>query len=160
VDYVDSGDFMIVGDQRYELTQFHFHRPSEETIHGKRYDMVLHLMHAARDGKIAGVAVLLNAGHANPTIEKLWQYMPKTVGTLQEITGVDINPATLLPNDTAYYTYEGSQTAPPCSEGVTWFVMKTPMEISAEDINAFAKLYPHDVRPLQPLNGRVVKESQ
>ena len=86
--------------------------------------------------------------------------MPETAGTLHEIVGVDVNPATLLPTDTGYYTYEGSQTAPPCSEGVTWFVMKTPMEISAKAINAFAKLYPHDVRPLQPLNGRVVKESQ
>ena len=160
VDYVDSGDFLVVGNRRYELTQFHFHRPSEETIHGKRYDMVLHLMHAARDGKVAAVAILLKVGHANPTIQKLWQYMPKTAGALQEIAGVDINPTTLLPNDTAYYTYEGSQTAPPCSEGVTWFVMKTPMEISAEEINAFANLYPHDVRPLQPLNGRVVEESQ
>jgi carbonic anhydrase len=160
VDYVHSGDVLVVGNQRYELIQFHFHRPSEETIHGKRYDMVLHLMHAASDGKVAGVAILLNAGQANPTIERLWQYMPKTAGALHEIAGVDINPATLLPNDTAYYTYEGSQTAPPCSEGVMWFVMKTPMEISAEEVHAFAKLYPHNVRPLQPLNGRVVKESQ
>jgi carbonic anhydrase len=160
VDYIHSGDVLVVGNQRYELIQFHFHRPSEETIHGKRYDMVLHLMHAASDGKVAGVAILLNAGHANPTIEKLWQYMPETAGTLQEIAGVDIDPATLLPTDTAYYTYEGSQTAPPCSEGVTWFVMKTPMQISAEEVHAFAKLYPHDVRPLQPLNRRVVKESQ
>ena len=160
VDYVHSGDFLVVGNQRYELTQFHFHRPSEETIHGKRYDMGLHLMHAARDGKVAAVAILLKAGRANSTIQTLWQYMPKTAGTLQAIAGVEINPATLLPNDTAYDTYEGSQTAPPCSEGVTWFVMKTPVEIAAEEISAFAKLYPHDVRPLQPLNGRVVKEGQ
>jgi carbonic anhydrase len=34
------------------------------------------------------------------------------------------------------------------------------MEISAQEIAAFAKLYPHDVRPVQPLNGRIVKESQ
>ncbi len=66
---------MMVGDQRYELTQFHFHRPSEETIHGTRYDMVLHLMHAARDGRVAGVTILLNVGHANRTIETLWQYI-------------------------------------------------------------------------------------
>jgi carbonic anhydrase len=160
VDYDQSGDFFAVGNRRYELTQFHFHRPSEETIHGRRYDMGLHLMHAARNGKVTGVAVLLRAGRANPTIEKLWQYMPKTTGSLQEIAGVDINPAALLPSDTAYYTYEGSQTAPPCSEGVTWFVLKTPMEISSAAIDAFAKLYPHDVRPPQPLNGRVVKESR
>jgi carbonic anhydrase len=160
VDYVHSGDFLIVGDQRYELTQFHFHRPSEESVRGRQYDMVLHLMHAAGGGKVAGVAILLKAGHANPTLQKLWAYMPQTAGALEEISGVEFNPAPLLPNDTAYYTYMGSQTAPPCTEGVTWFVLKTPMDISAEQINAFAKLYPHDVRPLQPLNGRVVKESQ
>ncbi len=78
----------------------------------------------------------------------------------EAIAGVDINPAGLLPHDTGYYTYLGSVTAPPCTEGVTWYVLKTPVEISAEQISAFAKLYPHDVRPIQPLNGRAVKESQ
>jgi carbonic anhydrase len=160
VDYVRSGDFLVVGDKRYELTQFHFHHPSEEYIHGKPYDMVLHLMHAATDGKVAGVAVLLKAGSANSTIEKLWEHMPKTSGKSEEIAGVEVNPANLLPHNIGYYMYLGSQTAPPCTEGVTWFVLKTPMEVSAEEINAFAKLYPHDVRPIQPLNGRIVKESQ
>jgi carbonic anhydrase len=160
VDYLHSGDFLIVGDKRYELKQFHFHRPSEEYIHGKPSDMVLHLMHASDDGKIAGVAVLLKAGGANATIQQLWKFMPKTAGNLEEIPGVQVNPAGLLPRDTGYYMYQGSQTAPPCTEGVTWFVLKTPMEISTQQINAFAKLYPHDVRPVQPLHGRVVKESK
>jgi len=66
----------------------------------------------------------------------------------------------LLPRDAAYYLYMGSLTAPPCAGGIAWFVLKTPMEISLEQINAFRKLYPHDVRPLQPLNGGVVKESR
>ena len=159
-DAPESGNFLIVGDQRYQLTQFHFHRPSEEYIHGKPYDMVVHLMHQASDGKVAAVAVLLKAGGANATIQQLWEHMPKTESKEQEIAGVEVNPAGLLPRDTSYYTYMGSLTAPPCSEGVTWFVLKTPMDISAEEISAFAKLYPHDVRPPQPLNGRVVKQSQ
>ncbi|HUK31123.1 MAG TPA: carbonic anhydrase family protein, partial [Candidatus Acidoferrum sp.] len=153
-------NFLIVGDKRYELTQFHFHHPSEEYIHGKPSDMVIHLMHASSDGKVAGVAILLKAGSANATIQQLWKYMPQTQGKEQEISGVEVNPSGLLPKDTAYYTYMGSQTAPPCTEGVTWFVLKSPMDISQEQIGAFAKLYPHDVRPLQPLNGRVVQESQ
>lgn len=160
VDYLHSGDFLVVGDERYELKQFHFHHPSEEYIHGKPYDMVLHLMHAASDGKVAGVAVLLKSGRANATVQQLWEYMPKMAGKLEEIQGVEINPAHLLPRDTGYYMYMGSQTAPPCTEGVTWIVLKSPMEVSTEQIKTFAKLYPHDVRSLQPLNGRVVKESQ
>ena len=155
-----SGDYMIVGKKRYQLTQFHFHRPSEEYIDGKPYDMVIHLMHESNDGKTAGVAVLLKAGKANATIRQIWERMPMTEGKEQEIPGVEINPAGLLPHNLAYYTYMGSLTAPPCDEAVTWFVLKTPVDISPEEINAFAKLYPHDVRPLQPLNRRAVKESQ
>ncbi|SRR6266481_839364 len=155
-----NGNFLIVGDRRYELTQFHFHHPSEEYIYGKQFDMVAHLIHQARDGKVAAVAVLLKAGSANSTVHRLWEHMPNTPGKEEVIAGVEVNPTGLLPRDTSYYTYMGSLTAPPCTEGVTWLVLKTPVDISAEEISMFAKLYPRDVRPLQPLNGRVVKESQ
>ena len=163
VNYHDApgeGSFLIVGERRYQLTQFHFHRPSEEYIHGKPYEMVAHLMHQADDGRIAGVVVLLKAGKANTTVQQIWEHMPTTEGQEEEIPGVQVNPAGLLPRDFAYYRYRGSLTAPPCTEGVIWFVLKTPAEISAEQITAFAALYPHDVRPPQPLNGRIVEESQ
>jgi len=155
-----NGNFLIVGDKRYELTQFHFHRPSEEQVHGKAAEMVLHLMHTASDGKVAAVAVLLQKGAANPTIARLWQHMPPEPGEEQLLTGVEINPAGLLPQGSAYYTYMGSLTAPPCTEGVQWFVLKDSAAISTEQIGAFAKLYPHDVRPLQPVNGREVQERE
>jgi carbonic anhydrase len=156
----ESGGFLMVGDKRYHLTQFHFHRPSEEYINGKTYDMVVHLMHADAGGKVAGVAVLLRAGKANATVARIWEHMPMKDGNEEEIPGVEVNPSGLLPRDTAYYTYMGSLTAPPCDEGVEWFVLKTPVEISPAQIDAFATLYPHDVRPPQPLNGRVVRESR
>ena len=76
------------------------------------------------------------------------------------IPGVVINPAGQVPKDISYYMYMGSVTAPPCTERVRWFVLNTPGDISPEQISIFAKLYPHDVRPIQLLNGRVVKESQ
>lgn len=155
-----NGNIMIAGAKRYELTQFHFHRPSEEHIDGKPYDMVTHLMHASSDGKVAAAAIFLKTGSANATIQQIWDHMPMTEGNEHEIPGVQIDPAGLVPHDTAYYTYMGSLTAPPCTEDLVWFVLKTPVDISAEQIDAFAKLYPNNVRPLQPLNGRVVKESQ
>ncbi|HEY2463802.1 MAG TPA: carbonic anhydrase family protein [Steroidobacteraceae bacterium] len=154
-----SGDFLTVGDMRYQLVQFHFHRPSEELIKGNAYDMVLHLMHQSSDGKVAGVAVLLKAGKANATIAKLWAHMPNAEGD-QDVAGLEINPANMLPSSLGYYTYTGSQTAPPCNEGVKWFVLKTPVSVSAKQIAEFAKLYPRDVRPPQPLNGRVVQETR
>lgn len=153
-----SGDFLIVGETRYQLTQFHFHRPSEERIRGKTFDMVLHLMHQSSDGKVAGVSVLLKAGSANAAIQKLWAHMPKDEGDLS-VAGLQINPAEMLPPKLGYYTYVGSQTAPPCNEGVKWFVLKTPVTLSLKQIAEFAKLYPHDVRAVQPLNGRIVQET-
>lgn len=155
-----NGNFLVVGEKRYELTQFHFHHPSEEQIHGKPYAMGAHFMFRASDGTLAGVAVLLNAGRANATIQQLWRYMPKKAGKAHLIPGVEIDPEGLLPRNTAYYAYMGSLSAPPCTEGVRWFVLKAPVIISAAQISAFAKLYPHDVRPIQPLRGRVVEESR
>jgi carbonic anhydrase len=163
VNYHDApgaGNFLIVGATRYQLTQFHFHRPSEEYIDGKPYAMEIHLMHQSRDGKVAGVTVLLKSGAPNATIQKLWDHMPMTEGNEQEVAGVEVNPAALLPHNLAYYFYIGSLTAPPCTEGVAWYVLKTLVEISPAQIAAFAKLYPHDVRPIQPTNGRVIKESK
>jgi carbonic anhydrase len=159
-DSPDSGSFMTVGEKRYQLTQFHFHHPSEETINGKAYAMEVHFMHQASNGAIVGVTVFVKQGKGNATVHQLWDHMPMTESKEIEIAGVEINPAKLLPRNTAYYQYIGSVTAPPCTEGVTWYVLKTPIEISAEQIEAFAKLYTHDARPVQPLNGRVVTESR
>jgi carbonic anhydrase len=161
VDYSPgNGNYLSVGNERYELTQFHFHHPSEEYVAGKPSDMDIHFMLKASDGKVAGVAVLLRAGRVNPTIDELWKYMPKVAGKDHKIPGVEVNPANLLPREMSYYTYMGSITAPPCTEGVRWFVLKTPVNVSPSAMKAFAKLYPRDVRPPQPLDGRVVMESR
>jgi carbonic anhydrase len=154
-----SGNFLVVGGKRYQLTQFHFHHPSEDYVDGKQYAMVLHLMHTASDGETAGVAVQLKVGRANATIQQVWEHMPASEGQ-QSTDNAELSPAGMLPHDAGYYSYTGSLTAPPCTEGVKWFVLKTPVEISAGQISEFAKLYPHDVRALQPLNGRVVQESR
>src|SRR5215467_13718029 len=71
------GSFMFVGNDRYELKQFHFHRPSEEKIAGKSYDMVVHLVHADEQGNLAVVAVLLEEGQANALVDELWHDLPK-----------------------------------------------------------------------------------
>jgi carbonic anhydrase len=160
VNYHDTSSFFVVGDKRYHLTQFHFHRPSEEYIHGKPYAMELHLMHTASDGEIAGVAVMIASGAANETVQRVWDHMPKVKGNEQEIPGVELNPLGLIPKNLSYYLYTGSISAPPCTEGVLWYVLETPITLSPAQIAAFAELYPHDVRPLEPLNGRVVKESR
>jgi len=156
----EPGSFITVGGTQYEFVQFHFHKPSEEKLNGKSYDMVTHLVHRDQEGKLAVVAVLLATSGANRFIKTLWDNLPKEKDTETVVDTVKINVADLLPKNKAYYTYTGSLTTPPCSEGVTWFLLKSPTSISADDLARFAKSYPMNARPVQPLNGREVRASK
>ena len=153
------GSFIDVGGTRYELQQFHFHKPSEEKVAGKAHDMVAHLVHKSSDGKLAVVAVLLDQGGANPTIATIWKNLPKEKEK-EATADATIDAATLLPADKGYYTFQGSLTTPPCSEDVRWFVLKTPVKIEPGQLAAFGKLYPMNARPTQPLNGRPIEATR
>ena len=154
------GSFIVVGKKKYTLRQFHFHRPSEEKINGNGFDMTMHLVHADEDGKLAVVAVLLQQGSDNALIRELWNDLPREKEKEEFLDKVQIDVSRALPSDRGYYTFSGSLTTPPCSEDVTWFVLKSPVTISAEEIDQFSKLYRNDARPTQPLYDRVVLESQ
>ena len=166
---VDNGHTVqvAVGDssitltgKTYELVQFHFHRPSEEKINGQRFDMVVHLVHKADDGQLAVVAVLLERGSENPFIQTLWNNLPLEKNVPVAPPALSIDPATLLPASRNYYTYMGSLTTPPCSEGVLWLVMKQPVQVSGDQINIFSRLYRNNARPIQPTADRLIKEGR
>jgi len=153
------GSSIDVGGTRYELVQFHFHKPSEEKIDGKAHAMVAHLVHKGADGKLAVVAVLLDAGGTSPTIDTIWKNLPQEKGK-EATVNATIDAATLLPADHGYYTFQGSLTTPPCSEDVRWFVLKTPVKVAGSEITAFGKIYPMNARPSQPLNGRTLEATR
>ncbi len=154
------GSFILVGGRKYVLKQFHFHRPSEEKVNGKGYEMTVHLVHADEEGKLAVVAVLLTKGPDNPLVHELWKEVPHEKEKEELLSNIQIDVDKLLPADHSYYTFSGSLTTPPCSEDVTWFVMKHPVTVSGAEIKQFAKLYRNDARPTQPLNDRVVLASR
>jgi carbonic anhydrase len=153
---VEPGSVLKFGDKSYQLVQFHFHHPSEELINGRRSDMVAHLVHRDTEGKLAVVAALFRTGQPNATVEALWSHLPKQKEQKADFKDVLINPAGLLPMDRSYFTYTGSLTTPPCSEGVRWVVLRSPSTLSKHEIAVFADLYPNDARPVQKLNGRQV----
>ena len=158
---VEVGDSSIsLTGKTYELVQFHFHRPSEEKVNGQRFDMGVHRVHKADDGQLAVVAVLLERGNENPFIQTLWNNLPleKNLPVAPPTTAIDLN--TLLPAARNYYTYMGSLTTPPCSEGVLWLVMKQPVQVSPDQINIFSRLYRNNARPIQPAGGRLIKEGR
>jgi carbonic anhydrase len=151
------GSFIVVGDRRYELQQFHFHHPAEEKVNGRSYPLDVHLVHQDADGKLAVVALRLTEGKASDFVARLWRYLPSERGVEIAPEGVSIDAARFLPAARGYFTFTGSLTTPPCTEDVTWFVLKTPVQISRSQVAAFAKRYPNNARPTQPLNGRAVQ---
>ena len=154
------GSTLTVGDKTYSLKQFHFHHPSEEHINGKGFDMVVHLVHADAEGHLAVIAVLFKAGVSNPLLETLWKNIPSEKDRTVEISTVSVNAEDLMPSQHGYYTYSGSLTTPPCTEGVTWYVLKSTSSLSNEQLATITKLYPHNNRPTQKLNHREVLESK
>ena len=155
---VGGGNAIEVQGRRYDLVQFHFHRPSEERINGRQFDMVAHLVHKDPEGRLAVVAVLLDRGTAQPLIQTVWNNLPLEKGAEVSVRG-DIDMTQLLPADRRYYTYMGSLTTPPCSEGVLWLVLQSPVPIAQEQIGVFTKLYPMNARPVQQASGRLIKQS-
>ena len=155
---VAPGNFIELGGRRFELQQFHFHRPSEERIDGRQFDMVAHLVHKDVEGKLAVVAVLLDRGSVQPVVQTVWNNLPleKHQETKARVT---IDLGLLLPADRRYYTYMGSLTTPPCSEGVQWVVMRHPVAVSQEQLDIFARMYPMNARPLQAASGRRIMQS-
>ncbi len=153
-----QGNTIETMGRRYELVQFHFHRPSEERINGRHFDMVAHLVHKDPEGRLAVVAVLLDRGSVHPLVQSVWNNLPLEQGdALAARTTLDLNE--LLPKDRRYFTYMGSLTTPPCSEGVLWMVMQQPVTISNEQIAVFSRLYPMNARPIQSASGRLIKQS-
>ncbi len=149
-----------VGTQdRWTLAQFHFHDPSEHTVDGTSYPIEMHLVHLDAAGKPAVVvAVFIQEGKENVALAPAFQSLPAKEGDTVARPGETIDAAALLPADRTFFTYAGSLTTPPCTEGVTWYVMKVPIEMSRAQIAAFTELehLRHNNRPIQSLGGRVV----
>ena len=150
------GSTIKVNGHGFELKQFHFHSPSENTLEGQSYPMEAHFVHADKDGNLAVIAVMFKAGDKNAELEKAWAHMPEKADEKGELPlSVDAN--ILLPHDQDYYRFNGSLTTPPCSEGVWWLVMKYFQTASKEQIAKFANTMHHpNNRPLQPLNARAI----
>jgi carbonic anhydrase len=145
---VDGGHITLHGKE-YKLNQFHFHGKSEHTIDGRQYNAVAHLVHLAKDGAVAVVAVMLEVGDENPTMKTILDNLGKSV---------KMNPADILPKDTThYYHYKGSFTTPPCTEQVQWYLLKDTVNISQAQLTQMRKYYKNNERPVQPLNGRKVE---
>ena len=152
-----TGEKLTIGDKTYALVQFHFHAPSEHTVNGEHYPMEMHFVHQAEDGALAVVGVFIEAGAHNPGIAPLWAQLAEAPGNKATVRiPAGFADHIFSGGASAVYHYDGSLTTPPCSEGVKWYIRKTPAQLSKEQIASFTAVYDHNNRPIQALNERTV----
>lgn len=150
------GSTLSLNGHIYGLKQFHFHAPSENQVRGESFPLEAHLVHADKEGTLAVVGIMFKEGAENKTLAQVWKQMPEQKNA-SEALGQAINAEDMLPASKAYYRFNGSLTTPPCSEGVTWLVMKDPVTVSREQVEQFTRVMgTHTNRPVQPLNARPV----
>ena len=155
---IRPGSFLRIPDRgvSYELKQFHFHSPSEHKIDGRSFAMEMHFVHANEEGAYFVVGVMMAEGKEHPVLKQLWSFMPENPGETSA-DPIGIEETNLLPPTREYFSYSGSLTTPPCSEGVKWIVLKTPAEASAEQIATFkSRVGKFTNRPIQSANARLI----
>lgn len=150
----DEGSSIDVENNTFQLLQLHFHSLSENTIMGEHSDMEMHLVHRNNESEYAVIGIMIESGTENNAYAPVWEHLPAEMGDVQTIRGTNVNAFDMLPENRAYYRFDGSFTTPPCTEGVKWFLMSTPVELSTEQINAFKEIYSNNYRPVQPRNDR------
>ncbi|MEZ5995664.1 MAG: carbonic anhydrase family protein [Hyphomonadaceae bacterium] len=146
---------LSIGSDEYTLAQFHFHSPAEHLLDHRAYPLELHFVHRNEGGQLAVVGVFIEQGPENSAIAALLSHKPDQAGEAFS-EDLEVNLMALLPPDRAYFAYAGSLTTPPCSEGVRWNVMRTPITASAEQIAALREALGASSRHPQPINERTV----
>lgn len=154
---VDPGSYMTSNGKTYELLQFHYHHTSEHSIDGNYFPLEVHYVHRAADGQLAVIGVMFKEGPSNWLFNTVQQHFPQPLSVYA--SPATLNLKALLPPNLKYYQYSGSLTTPACSENVNWHVLKGWVFASKAQIESFKHLIHENNRPVQPLNGRVVKFS-
>jgi carbonic anhydrase len=160
IEPAEPGSFSVQG-AHHRLSRIEVRHPAEMQVNGKGADMSLNFHHVGTDKRVSIVSVPLSAtGKENPAIQQILNNLPLLSNQAFESGELRVDFNQLVPADSGYFTFMGSLTAPPCTEGVVWYVMKTPVLISPEQLAIFARLYPKSARPVQPANNRLIKESR
>ena len=152
-----SGCRVDLNDRKYQLRQFHFHVPSEHHIEGTAFPMEMHLVHQDENGHVLVLAVMMKTDAPQPVLSNLWKWLPEQIGRDISIP-LEFRLTNVLPQNTHHYSYSGSLTTPPCTEGVQWIVLKEPMHVTQQDVDRFVHIIGHNARPVQPLRNRHIDD--
>ena len=148
---------IIANGQEYILEKAEFRSPSEHRLSGKKLPIEIQFYHRSPNGlRQAILSMFVVKGK-----ESTWfdGFLNTAIQTPVNRSSASQRMALekLIPSQQTFYHYQGSLTHPPCLEGVDWFVLNTPIQLSARQIAGLKALYQNNNRPLQKLNGRSIK---
>lgn len=161
----NPNDSIAIGDQVFNLTQFHYHDPSEMTVDGHGYSMEEHFVNTSASGGETVLAVFLQLGAHNnaldPILDAAATDLTKPNSKATITTPIDF--AGLLPSSMQGWFYEGSLTTPPLSQPVNWFVFSEPITLDSQQLAAYERVaggsgFLPNARPVQPRDGRQLNE--
>ena len=155
---------LVLNQRPYRLRQFHFHDPGEHHIDGKEFPMEIHLVHEDASGHLLVVALLVGLGENSSILANIQNWiereeMPRVIKNVENPNNtLELNVRDFLPHSTHHFSYHGSLTTPPCSQGVQWILLRTPIHLSQKQLDWFSSMIGTNARPIQPLEGRQVEE--
>lgn len=126
-------DFLLRGKRKYFLENLEFHHPSEHLINSQAHSLELQITHKSEDEQLLKLAIFLEVGKENTKFDQLIKFL------LAKEKDSKIDLSKIIKADDKIFFYDGSLTTPPCTEGVKWYVMKTPFQISKEQMNQIIK---------------------
>lgn len=149
------GSQAIINGKAYELTRLEFHSPSEHEISGVSYPMEIQFVHKDSKGRMAIISAFVEKGPTHNEIGKILSHFPPKPGAPKSLKS-PLQLGSILPREATAlsYQYKGSLTTPPCSEGILWSVLKTPLRMGESQIAAFRAQFAGSNRPVQPLGKR------
>ncbi len=153
--FAPPSNTILYRDHPYYLINLHFHIPMEFAIHSKREPTSMHLVHQDDEGRLLVVGIGFHIGDANPLFTTLFS-------SFKNKSAPKILPLeTLLPSDIHYYHFNGSLTTPPCTEGVSWFIVEETLSISQKQFEELKRIMHSkpNRRPLQKDYNSVIIKS-
>lgn len=155
----EPGDYVVYNDKTFHLKQFHFHEPAEHTVDGVRFPLAIHLVHQDENSSYLVIEVLVKEGKSSEPFTFLESFLPIAKGETKLVNQpFDMNLN--LPTNKGYFTYKGSLTTPPCTEGVRWIIFKESITVSLEQVELLKYLMPiRNFREEQPIHGRRISET-
>lgn len=157
LEWMEDGGFAYWDEQEYKLRHLHLHTPSEHSINSVRFPLEVHMVHEGPNSKLLVVALQYKYGKEDEFLVEVMKDFPSLVDSGRQDHHVGNVSVSIMKLGEQYYHYMGSLTTPPCTEGVTWIIMKKKRNISKDQVNVILNAeLGENARPKQPLNGRTI----